>query len=118
MLQKYAAALISIAVVLVGYVTQVGDGVFGGPNVVQLGALTAAAVGTFLVPLLDARWQAALKVALPALAALFSAIYPFIAAGHITGQQLAIVGLAVLQALGAQVGSDIRVDTINGRHEA
>lgn len=115
MIQKYAAALISVGIILVGYLAQLGDGVFGGPNVVQLGALVVAAIGTYVAPLLAGRWAAAAKVALPVLAAIFAAVYPFVVAGHLTGNQIAIVFLAALQALGAQVGADLRLDAAQVR---
>lgn len=107
-LPTYAAALISIAITLVAFLTQLPDGNVSPVALVQLALLAASAIGVYLLPLLPGRWRAGLKTGLDVLAAILTAAVPFVIAGHITAMQLAIVVLAALKALGTEIGVQLR----------
>lgn len=120
MIQKYGAALISIALVAFAFLkTALADSI-DAAEVAQLIALVAGAVIVYLVPLVPIRWSGALKTGAAVLAAAMTAIVPFLLQGTITPEQWTIVALAVLNALGVEVGvqaraSGIVADTATGQ---
>src|SRR4051812_3779564 len=107
MTNRYAAAIISILITVIGAVAALNQ--VSWPIIVQLAILTATSVTTYLVPLLPTGYRGAVKVGLEAVGALLTAIIPFVIAGTITGPQIAIVLLAVLKARGAHVGAQARL---------
>lgn len=109
--RRYAVALISIATVLVIAVTQLPSGTVSAAGLVQLAILVIAAVVKFLLPLVEGRWQGALKTAAAVFAAVLAAVLPLILqGGQLTYQQIAVVILAGLDALGTEVGVRLRTD--------
>lgn len=106
-LTKYAAALIQLAIVLVGALAQL-TGTVSLTDGLQLVPLAANAVLVYLVPLFGAAMRSGWKTGVAVVGALVAAAIPFVATGHITGAQVAIVLLAGLQALGAHIGVQIR----------
>lgn len=114
MIQKYGAALISIALVAFAFLKTAfaGDGILDAAEVWQLVALVAGAILTFLLPLVPLAWAGALKTGAAAVAALATAIIPFALQGTLTYEQIAIVALAVLNALGVEIGVQARASGI------
>lgn len=112
MFQKYAAALISIALVAFAFLQTAfaGDDSLDPAEVWQLVALVAGAIATFALPLVPIRWAGALKTGAAVVAALATAILPFAMQGSLTLEQITIVVLAVLNALGVEVGVQARTD--------
>lgn len=105
---RYAAAVISILITVAGAVAALND--VSWPIIVQLGILTITSFTTYALPLVPARWAGAAKTGLEVVGAILTAIVPFVIAGHITGPQIALVLLAALKALGAEVGVQARLD--------
>lgn len=112
MFQKYAAALISIALVAFAFLKTAFADTLDAAEVWQLIALVAGAVITFLVPLVPAKWSGALKTGAAVLAAVATAIVPFALQGYISPEQWTIVALALLNALGVEVGVQARKSNI------
>lgn len=113
MLQKYSAALISIALVAFAFIkTALADDI-DAAEVAQLVALVAGAFITYLVPLVSGRWAGILKTGFSALAAAATAVAPFVLQGYITAEQWTIVILAVLNVLGVQVGVAARASALS-----
>lgn len=116
MIQKYLAALLSIALVVVTAFVAIPADQITPTSVGQLAVLALGAVVTFLVPLLEGVWAAGLKTGAAVLAAVITAALPFLTQGNITPTQVAIVVLAALNALAVQVGVDIRKDALKAKH--
>jgi len=121
-LQKYAAALLSIAIVVLTAFVAIPQNDLTPTALAQLGILGLGSVVTYLVPLLDKAWAGALKTGAAVIAAILAAVIPFLTTGEITMAQIAIVILAGLNALAVEVGVQIRkepliVQEVNGRHE-
>jgi hypothetical protein len=108
MFQKYGAAIVSILLIAVQFVrASIGDG-FDNAETWQMVALVAAAFITFLVPLFSGKWAGLFKTGATLLGALATAIVPFALQGFITPEQITTVALAVLTALGVEVGVQAR----------
>lgn len=112
MFQKYSAALISIALVAFAFLKSAFADSLDAAEVAQLVALVAGAVITFLVPLLSGPWAGGLKTGAAIVAAAATAIVPFMLQGFISPEQWTIVILAVLNALGVEVGVSARASAI------
>lgn len=112
MIQKYGAALISIALVAFAFLKTALADTLDAAEVAQLVALVAGAVLVYLVPLVPIAWSGALKTGAAVLAAAATAVVPFILQGTITPEQWTIVALAVLNALGVEVGVQARKSAI------
>lgn len=116
MIQKYFAALLSIALVIVTAFVAIPADQITPTSVGQLAVLALGAIVTFLVPLLQGPWAAGLKTGSAVLAAIILAALPFFTQGYITPTQVGIVVLAALNALAVQVGVDIRKDAQKAKH--
>jgi hypothetical protein len=108
MIQKYGAALISIALVAFAFLKTALADELDLAEVSQLVALVAGAVIVYFVPLLSGPWAGGLKTGAAVVAAAATAIVPFVLQGTITPEQWTIVALAVLNALGVEVGVNAR----------
>lgn len=112
---KYAPALLPMAIALVGGLqVAMADNDFTAQEVWQFVALAAGAIVTWAVPLLDARWAGALKVAANVLAAVAVLLADMLTNGSITWNATTIifVSMAALQALSAEIGVGIRLDAV------
>lgn len=116
MIQKYGAALISIALVAFAFLKTAfaGDDALDAAEVWQLVALVAGAIATFFLPLVPIGWAGALKTGAAAIAALATAVVPFALQGALTFEQITIIALAVLNALGVEVGVQARASGLRG----
>jgi hypothetical protein len=113
MFQKYAAAVISILLTAFAFLKTAFADELDAAELWQLIALVAGAVITFLVPLVPGKWAGALKTGAAALAAVATAVVPFALQGTLTYEQLSIVALALLNALGVEVGVQARKSVID-----
>lgn len=110
-IQKYAAALLPFLLFVVGAIQAVLPGGIALDEAWQLAALVAGAIATFFVPLVDGAWSGILKVGAALVAALATAIIPFVIPGGVwDGTALLVVVIAVLNALATQLGVSIRLD--------
>lgn len=107
-LQKYSAALLNVAVVLVTAVATTLHGSVTATGLVQLALIAAGAVGTFLVPLASGKWAGLFKTGVAVIAAILTAVLPLITQGHLTAANVATVILAGLSALATEIGVQIR----------
>lgn len=107
-INRYLAALLSIAVLVLGALQVALQNGLELVEVVQLVPIVAGAVVTFVVPLLEGRWAGGLKTGAAIVATAASAIVPFVLQGYITPEQLVIVAIAVLNALAVEVGVQVR----------
>lgn len=122
---RYAAALLNVAITLVGAFVLIPEDTFAGPVLgwlpAALGLLVVAlgAVGTYIVPLVGARESAILKVVVAVAAGVIAAIIDFVSAGVFTMTSVAFLVLAILNGLGTQIGVQIRKESgEGGRHAA
>lgn len=113
-MSKYLAALLHVAIVMAG---AVGAAVAAPRDLslwLQLSVVAAGAVVTYLVPLADKAWQGWMKVVFGAIVpGVIAAALPFIptVGSGFDPQNLLPLIVAVLSALGAQIGIDHRVDS-------
>lgn len=109
--QRYAPALISFAVLVLGAVQAAAStGPFNAVIILQLVALALGSVLTYFLPLVDTKWQGALKTGVELLTAAIALVLPYVIEGHITGPQVLLVIIGVIKAATTQVGVAIRVD--------
>lgn len=107
--QKYAAALLPFFVLVVG----ASQSVLKDPTnwVVNLtfGILVLGAVATFIVRLVDARWQGALKTGISIATAVLSGLLPFVLPGGFDpSASVPVIIVAVLNVLATEFGVQIR----------
>jgi hypothetical protein len=107
---RYAAALIAIAIDLVAALSTI-SGPITVAGAVQLALLIIGSVGVYLLPLLG-QYAAGAKIAAAVITAALTALAPLLVDGTITGPQLALVALAALKVLGAKVGVELRKDDV------
>lgn len=105
-LATYAAAILSIGLVVIQAFVAVTE--FTPTAIIQLAIVAVGAIGTYLAPVVDGRWAGALKVGVAVVAAILSACVPLVTGDVYTPQTIALVVLAGMQALAAEVGVGIR----------
>lgn len=107
--QKYATALLSLAVVLVTAIIAMPN--FSLVSIIQFVILGAGAVVSYIVPLLreGSAWRGGLKTGVAIFIAILTAIVPLIGTAW-TPQTIAVIILAALNAAATQLGVAIRVD--------
>lgn len=111
---KYAVALLQFALLLVTSLSVSLQGGFDTVEIVQFGVIAAGAATTFFVPLVSGKWSGLLKTGLSLLAAVLTAVIPFVVQGFITADQVMLIVLAGLNALASEVGISIRKSAIDG----
>lgn len=109
--QKYAAALLPFFVLVIGGSQTVfaADKPFSWTALITYLVLVLGAVVTFIVKLVDARWQGALKTGVAIVTTILSAVLPFVLPGGWdpnASWQLIVVG--ILNALSTEFGVVIR----------
>lgn len=110
-LQKYFAALLSITIVVLSALLAIPSGRIDAGAAVQLVSVGVAAIVTYLSPLVNISWKGILKTGAAVIAALISILYPIaVMHGIPTGTQIALMVLAGLNALGVEMGVQIRTD--------
>lgn len=108
--QRYAPALLSLAVLLLGGYQALAAAGYGLADVLQFVVLGATTITTFAVPLLAARYAGWLKVGLEGVGVLATALIPFVVDGHIDRTQIIVVVIAVIKAFATHWGVTIRTD--------
>jgi len=115
--QKYATAIFSLAVLVIGGL-QVAVATGITPTAIaQLVVLALGGVITYVVPLVPGKWSGVLKTGIAILAAVIVLVIPYITAGHITLDQILLVVVGAINAAATQLGVNIRKDDTPGRHE-
>lgn len=116
MIQKYAAALLSIAIVIITALVTIPAEQLTPTAIAQLGILAVGAIVTYLSPLLSTAWAGGLKTGAAVIAAILTGVIPFLTQGYIEPIQILVVVLAALNALAVETGVNLRLDA--GRHAA
>jgi len=111
--KKYAPALLPIAIVVVTFLTSVGQRAITPGDLWQLAALVAGAVVTYLVPLSSGPWPGILKTGAAIVAAAAATAVPLVTQGHLTMQNWLIIALSAMSALATEIGVNIHKDTLD-----
>lgn len=110
-LNKYLVALLQVLLLFVAALqAALTDGLITPTEYWQLAGLFVGAIVTYYARILDSGWAAGLKVAGAVLGALIAAVIPFLTTGW-SPEAIAIIALAVINALATQFGVDMRVDS-------
>jgi hypothetical protein len=107
-LNRYAAALISFGIIIVGALVAIPDGEFGVTAGIQLGILAISTAATYFIPLAPIRWQGIGKTGTAVALAALQALIPLITGGIYNRITIGLVVLAIVQALGTEFGVGIR----------
>jgi hypothetical protein len=106
---KYEAAVLSIIITVLGAVAALNH--FAWAEAVQVGVLTVTAITTYLLPLVQGRYQGILKVGLEVVGTIFIWLYPLVVqGGQLTGGEVILGLLAIAKVLGTHVGVASRLD--------
>lgn len=109
-LARYLAALVSLAITVLGAFVVIPSEEFGLVAGLQLVVLGASTATTLFVPLVDAKWQGLFKTGLALVGAGITAAIPFVMTGSIDAQGIGLVLLALFQAVGVEIGVNVRKD--------
>lgn len=110
-LNKYLVALLQVLLLFVAALqAALTDGQLTITEGWQLAGLFVGAVVTYYAKILETGWAGALKVSGAILGAFIAAVIPFLTTGW-TAESVAIVALAVINALATQFGVDMRIDS-------
>src|SRR4051794_12612096 len=111
---RYMAAILSAVTVLLSALISIPTGMLTGAAVVQMIALGASTVNTYISPLLNFKWKGILKTGGAVVAAIVAILFPIVHDGGFpTNTQIALMVLAAVNVVLTQVGVDIRVDMGN-----
>jgi hypothetical protein len=113
MIQKYAAAFLTLAVTVLTAISVLPDPTITLDVALQLGLLTVGTIGTLFLPLLQGAWAGGLKTGINIFTALLSALVPltgYINSGKFETAQLILVLIAVLNAVLSELGVYTRLD--------
>lgn len=108
--QRYAPSVLSFLVLLLGGVQAAVAVGLSPVAVAQLVVLALTTAATWLVPLVGGRWRGKVKTGLELLGVAITLALPFIATGTITWADGLLVAVALIKALGAELGVQIRTD--------
>jgi hypothetical protein len=110
-LNRYAAALLSIGILAITAFIAIPEGERTLPSILQFGALVVGLFATYLLPLLPVRWAGVLKTGAAIVFGVIGALVPLISTGTLTTTQILVVMLAGLNALAVEMGVQIRKDS-------
>jgi len=108
--QKYATAILSLSVLLLGAVGTALHGTVSAVDILQLVILFLGGIVTYIVPLLPGGWSGGLKTGVGIAAAAVALVIPYVTQGSITTAQILLVVVGVIQAAATQLGVAIRID--------
>lgn len=109
-IRKYAVALLSIAVLILGALQVALAGGLTEQEAWQLAALVAGAGVTYWVPLVEAKWAGIWKTGFAIIAAVATTLIP-IGIGRFTAETWIIPIIAAVNVLATEVGVNIRQDS-------
>lgn len=110
--KKWAPALLSAAVVLFGGLQVLVSTGHGVVELLQFGTLLVTTVTTTVLPLIDARWQGALKTGLEVVGVLIVAVLPFAIDHTLSWANALLIAVAVMKALAAEFGVALRTSNL------
>lgn len=112
-LNKWAAGLLTLAITVLTGAVAIPESAWASPLTVwQFAGMIVATVVVIFLPLSQGRWAAALKVIGALLSALIANVIGILTSGLTDWgyAQYLLVGLALLNALAAELGVSVRVD--------
>lgn len=110
LLNKYSAALLQIAIVVIGAYSLLNPPITAAAawGLVVLGA---QAIVTYLVPLLSGAWAGGFKTGAALVIAVIGNLIPFLGQGFwLSGTQISILVLTALNVLASELGVNLRQD--------
>ena len=112
-LNKYLAALLTLAItVLTAAVAIPEEAWHDAATIWQFAGLVVSTIVTIFLPLSRGSWAAALKVIGSLVAAAVANVIAFLTSGGDWGfTQWLLIGLAILNALAAEIGVNVRLDS-------
>jgi hypothetical protein len=111
LLAKFAPALMPMAVLILGgFQAAFADDELTSTEMWQLVALSAGAVVTFIVPLLNGAWAGALKTGANVLAAVAALVIPMLPQFEWSTSAVLFIVVGAIQALSAEIGVGVRLD--------
>ena len=112
-INKYLAGLLTLAITVLTAAVALPESAWQDPATVwQFAGLVVSTIVTIFLPLSRGRWAAALKVIGSLVSAVVANVVAYLASGGAWGfMQWMLLGLAVLLALAAELGVQIRLDT-------
>lgn len=111
--KRYAPSVLSFLVLVVGGLqATVATGAVTWVALAQFAVLVVTTATTWLVPLVDGPWRGRLKTGLELLGVVIVLVLPYIATGRITPAEALLVAVALIKAVGAQLGVLIRTDPV------
>lgn len=116
--QKYAAALLPFFILVVGASQTVlhfgADTPMDWNAIITFAIVVLGAVITFIVRLVDVRWQGALKTGVAIVTTILSALLPFVLPGGFDPNvNVPVIIVAVLNAIATEFGVQIRTTAVN-----
>jgi hypothetical protein len=112
--QKYAAALLPFAVLVIGASQTVLHAGFNLQVDIPFAVIVLGAILTFVVRLLPAGWQGGLKTGIAIVTTILSAALPFVLPGTVhLSASVPVVVVAILNALATELGVQIRTNPID-----
>ena len=109
--QKYATALLSLAVTLITALSAAAAGPWSLSVILGIVVVVAQGVVAYIVPLLDGAWQGGLKVGISLVLAAVTTVIPLLTGTAWTFSNTLVVILAVVNALTQQLGVAIRTSS-------
>jgi hypothetical protein len=110
--QKYATAIFSLAVLVLGAVQAAAAAGFTDTEIWQITALGIGGVITFVVPIVKGKWGGVLKTGFSILGAAGALVVPYFIDQNITTEGLLLVVIGVINVFATQLGVIIRKDPI------
>lgn len=107
---KFLAAFLSFALVLLGALVSIPQGAFTWQAGIQIGILavsTGATLGLKLVP--SVKWQGVLKTGSAVILAILSGLTPLILGGKYDHVTIGLIVLAVVQVVASEIGVQARI---------
>jgi hypothetical protein len=111
--QKYATAIFSLAVLVLGGVQAASAEGFTPTEIWQIVSLGIAGLITYLVPLVKGPWAGIFKTGFAIAGAAGALVVPYFIDGNITTEGLLLVVIGVINVFATQLGVNIRKDDVD-----
>lgn len=111
--QRFAAALLPFFILVIGASQTVLNGPIDWNAIIVFGILVLGAIVTYILPLVNKKWQGALKTGVAIITVILSALLPFILPGGFDPSvNVPVIIVAVLNAIATEFGVVIRTTPI------
>lgn len=111
--QRFAAALLPFFILVIGASQTVLKDPIDWNAIIVFAVLVLGAIVTYILPLVDKKWQGALKTGVAILTVILSALLPFVLPGGFDPSvNVPVIIVAVLNAIATEFGVAIRTTPI------